>query len=325
MNMFRSFSMLVLGWLALIGAAAAQQAYPNRLITVVVPYAPGGYYDSIARVVAPRLAEVLGQSVIVENKAGASGILGTEFVARAAPNGYTIMVGGIGPHSINPSLFSKLPYDPVKDFAPISLAATAPNILVVPAGSALRSVADLVAAASAKPGTLNYASAGSGTSAHLAAEMFASAARVKLNHIPYKGSGPAVLAILAGETNMLFGTATDVFRHIRSGKLRALAVTSNQRIPAFPDTPTLAEAGVPNAVAAGWYGFFAPADTPKDVISVLSNSINKVLQSPAVKSVLSVEGTAEVIGSTPEVLASFLQAEIVKWREVVRISGAKAD
>lgn len=325
MKYLHTFFLFVCVCFSSLNLSLAQQSYPNRTIVIVVPYAAGGYYDSIARAVAPRLSETLGQPVIVENKAGASGIIGTDFVAKSAPTGYTIMVGGIGPHSINPSLFSKLPYDPVKDFSPIILAATSPNILVVPSNSPHKTLADLVVTANSKPGTLNYGSAGAGTSAHLAAEMFGSAAKVKINHIPYKGSGPAVLAILAGETDMLFGTATDVFQHIKAGKLRALAVTSADRIPAFPETPSLGEAGVQNAVAAGWYGFFAPANTSTEIITILNSSINKILQIPAIKSQLSVQGTAEIIGGSPEFLARFLQSEIIKWGEVVKKSGAKAD
>ena len=308
-----------------LAVAQSAASWPARPIRVVVPYAAGGYYDSIARITAPRLAEALGQPVVVENRVGASGIIGTEYVAKAAPNGYTVMVGGIGPHSINPSLFATLPYDPVRDFAPVILVAVTPNVLVVHPSATWTSLSDLLGSERARSGAMNYGSAGSGTSAHLAAEMFAAAAGIRMTHIPYKGSGPAVLAMVAGETDLLFGTATDVLQQIRGGKLRALAVTSARRLAALADVPTLGEAGVANAVAAGWYGYFAPAGTPRDVIQTLNEALNRILQMPAAREQLAVQDTSEVVGGTPEQLAGFLQTEILKWREVVRRSGAKAD
>ena len=322
MNIFK-LSFLPLFFLCF--SSWGQQNYPNKVVHLVVPYAAGGYYDSIARILSPRLAEMLGQNFVVENKVGGSGIIGTDYVAKATPNGYTLIVGGIGPHSINPSLFASLPYDPVKDFSPVVLIATSPNILVVHPKSPLRSVKEMVNYAKSKPGILNYGSAGSGTSAHLAAAMFEVAAGVKLNHIPYKGSGPAVLAMVGGETDLLFGTAADVLQQIKAGKLIALAVTSATRIPALGDIPTLGEAGVPNAVAAGWYGIFAPAGTPKEIIMSLNVSINKLLNVASVRDQLAVEGTASVQGGSPEFLASFLQTEIAKWYEVIQKSGAKAN
>jgi len=316
---------LILQMLCFCVASWGQQNYPNKVVHLVVPYAAGGYYDSIARVLSPRLVEMLGQTFVVENKVGGSGIIGTDYVAKSTPNGYTLIVGGIGPHSINPSLFPNLPYDPVRDFSPVVLVATSPNILVVHPSSSYRSVKDILNYANAKPGFLNYGSAGSGTSAHLAAVMFELASGTKLNHIPYKGSGPAVLAMVGGETDLLFGTAADVLQQIKAGKLIALAVTSSSRISALGDIPTLAEAGVQNAVAAGWYGIFAPAGTAKEVVNLLNASINKILLMPAVRDQLSVEGTANLQGGSPEFLASFLQAEITKWHEVIQKSGTKAN
>jgi len=316
---------LILQMLCFCVASWGQQNYPNKVVHLVVPYAAGGYYDSIARVLSPRLVEMLGQTFVVENKVGGSGIIGTDYVAKSSPNGYTLIVGGIGPHSINPSLFPNLPYDPVRDFSPVVLVATSPNILVVHPSSSYRSVKDILNYANAKPGFLNYGSAGSGTSAHLAAVMFELASGTKLNHIPYKGSGPAVLAMVGGETDLLFGTAADVLQQIKAGKLIALAVTSSTRISALGDIPTLAEAGVQNAVAAGWYGIFAPAGTAKEVVNLLNASINKILLMPSVRDQLSVEGTANLQGGSPEFLASFLQVEITKWHEVIQKSGTKAN
>jgi tripartite-type tricarboxylate transporter receptor subunit TctC len=235
------------------------------------------------------------------------------------------MVGGIGPHGINAGLYPKLSYDPVRDFEPIVHVVNAANILVVHPSVEARDIKQLVALARAKPGALNYASNGTGTSPHLAAEMFASAMGVKLTHIPYKGSAPAVTAMLGGQTHMAFNNAGDIIEHIRAGKLRPLAVTSARRLPILPDVPTMQEAGVPGYEAVAWWAYYAPAGTPREIVHRLNGEINRILKIPEVRTRLSVQGSAEVVGGTPEQLAAFMKAEISKWTRVIKTSGATVD
>ncbi len=305
--------------------AALAQAYPSRPIKVVVPYPAGGYYDVMARVVGQKMTESLGQPVVIDNRAGANAILGTEFTAKSPPDGYTIMTGGIGPHGINPSLYAKLPYDAERDFAPIILVATQPNVLVVHPSVAATSVRELVALARSKPGRVNFASAGAGSSQHLCAEMFASASGIQMNHVPFKGGPPAITALLGGQVDLFFGTASDVLNHIRSGKLRALGVTSARRIPALPDLPTMTEAGVPGYEATAWFAYFAPVGVPPEIIARLNAEIGKALGVPEVRERLTAQGTAEIVGGTPEHLAAFMRSELLKWSRVVKESGAKAN
>jgi tripartite-type tricarboxylate transporter receptor subunit TctC len=304
---------------------AGAQAWPSKPIRVIVPYPAGGFYDTIARLVGAKLTEQLGQPIVVENRVGAGGIIGTEHVAKSAPDGYTLMVGGIGPHGINAGLYPKLSYDPVRDFEPIVHVVNAANILVVHPSVEARDIKQLVALARAKPGALNYASNGTGTSPHLAAEMFASAMGVKLTHIPYKGSAPAVTAMLGGQTHMAFNNAGDIIEHIRAGKLRPLAVTSARRLPILPDVPTMQEAGVPGYEAVAWWAYYAPAGTPREIVHRLNGEINRILKIPEVRTRLSVQGSAEVVGGTPEQLAAFMKAEISKWTRVIKTSGATVD
>lgn len=311
--------------LALACFGVQAQPYPSKPIRTVVPYPAGGYYDLIARVVGQKLGESLGQPIVVENRAGANGIIGTEFTARSAPDGHTIMVGGIGPHGINPGLYAKLPYDPVRDFEPVILVSVAPNILVVHASVAASSVQELIAIARARPGQLNYASNGSGSAPHLAGEMFAGMSGTRLNHVPFKGSAPALTSMLGGQTEVHFGNASDVMPHIRSGKLRALAVTGPRRVSALADTPTMMEAGLPNYEYVAWFAYFAPAATPREIILRLNADIGRILQLQDVRERLSGQGSVEVVGGTPEQLAGYVGSEIAKWSKVVRDSGAKAD
>jgi tripartite-type tricarboxylate transporter receptor subunit TctC len=281
---------------------AAAQSWPSKPIRVIVPYPAGGFYDTIARLVGVKMAEDFGQPAVVENRVGANGIVGTDFVAKSAPDGYTIMVGGIGPHGINPGLYPKLPYDAVRDFEPIVHVVNAANVLVVHPSVPANNVNELIALARAKPRELAYASNGSGSSPHLAAEMFASAMGLKLNHIPFKGSAPAVTSMLGGQTQLAFNNAGDVLQHIRAGKLRGLAVTGAKRLPVLPDLPTMQEVGVPNYEAVAWWGYYAPAGTPRDIVMRLNGQINKAMQLPA-----------------------FTKAEIAKWTRVIKESGATAD
>jgi len=321
----RSIPTLAALALALAAAGASAQPYPSKPIRVVVPNPAGGYYDVIARAVGQKVGESIGQPMVVENRVGAGGSLGTEFTAKSPPDGYTIMVGGIGPHGIAPSLYANLPYDPVKDFAPIILVAMTPNILVVHPSSPIRSVQDLVAAAREKPGGLSYASNGNGTSQHLSAEMLATTMGLKLNHVPFKGSAPAVTAMLGGQVDFAFAVAPDALAHIKAGKLRAIGVTGAKRAAPLPEVPTLAEAGVPGYEATAWFGYLAPAGTPREIIDRLNAEIAKALESPEVRERLAPGGLSELPGGTPERFGELIRSEIAKWSTVVKASGAKID
>jgi tripartite-type tricarboxylate transporter receptor subunit TctC len=311
--------------LALACAGAWAQAYPSRPIRVILPVPAGGYYDMVTRTVSQRLAERLGQPVLVENRVGAGGAVGTAYAASAPADGYTLLFNGIGAMSIFPSLHAKLAYDPARDFAPVILLSTVPNILVVHPSVPASSVAELAALAQARPGEVSYASNGVGTTQHLAAEMFATAKGVKLNHIPFNGSAPAVTAMLGGQTMLLFGVASDVMPHVKAGKLRALAVASEKRMRALPDIPTSAEAGVSGVEIEIWLGAFAPRGTPHELVKRLNAEIGKVLEMPEVRSRITQDGIGEVKGGTPEQLGSLLQSEISKWAKVVKASGARVD
>ncbi len=311
--------------LAMSCAGALAQSYPSKAIKVVVPNPAGGYYDVIARTVGQKLTDSLGQPMVVENRVGAGGSLGTEFTAKSPPDGYTIMVGGIGPHGIVPSLYANLSYDPVKDFAPIILVATTPNILVVHPSSPFQSVQDIVAAARQRPGALSYASNGNGTSQHLSAEMLAMTMGLKLNHIPFKGSAPAITAMLGGQVDFAFAVAPDALAHVRGGKLRALAVTGAKRAAPLPEVPTMIEAGVPDYEAIAWFGYFAPAGTPREIVDRLNAEIAKAMAAPDVRERIAPGGLSELPGGTPERLGELVKSEIAKWSRVVKESGAKVD
>ncbi len=317
------FSLLVL--LAVAYASAWAQRYPSRPLKVILPVPAGGYYDTVTRIVSQRLAERLGQPVVVENRVGAGGITGTVHAAGQPADGYTLLFNGIGAMSIFPSLHAKLAYDPVRDFEPILLLSTVPNILVVHPSVPAKTVGDLAALAASRPGEVTYASNGIGTTQHLAAEMFATAKGLKLNHIPFNGSAPAVTAMLGGQTMLLFGVATDVMPHVKAGKLRALAVASEKRMPALPDIPTTAQAGVSGVEIEIWLAAFAPKGTPHEIVTRLNAEIGRVLEMPEVRERITQDGIGEVKGGTPGQLASLLQSEIVKWSRVVKASGARVD
>jgi tripartite-type tricarboxylate transporter receptor subunit TctC len=319
--MKKLLSIILLAW----SCAVAAQPWPSKPIRVIVPYPAGGFYDTVARLVGVKMNEDFGQPIVVENRVGAGGIVGTDYVAKSAPDGYTIMVGGIGPHGINPGLYPKLPYDPVRDFEPIVHVVNAANILVLHPSVPAANLNELIAMARANPGQINYASNGSGTSPHLAAEMLASAMGIRLTHIPYKGSAPAVTAMLGGQTQMAFNNAGDVLQHIRAGKLRALAVTGAKRLPALPEVPTMQESGVPGYEAVAWWAYYAPAGTPRDIVTRLNAQINKAILLPDLRDRLSVQGSAEIVGGSPEQLAAFMKGEIAKWSRVIKESGATAD
>ncbi len=299
------------------------QPYPARPVRFVLPFgAPGGAPDTIARLLAPKLSEALGQQVVVDPRVGAGGTIGTEVVANAAPDGHTILLTSPS-HAINATLYRKLPYDPVSDFAPITLLAELPNILVIHPSLPARSVKALIALARAKPGSLNYGSAGSGSSQHLAGELFKKMAGVDMVHIPYKGGGAVVIDLVSGQVHLTFGSATSL-PHVRSGRLVALAVTTAERVSSLPELPTVSEAGLRGYEAAAWYALFAPARTPRPIVERLHAETVRALRLPDVRERLAFE-TIQIVGSTPAELAAFLQREIAKWGAIVRESGAKVD
>jgi tripartite-type tricarboxylate transporter receptor subunit TctC len=315
--------LLCAAWLAEPAQALAQQ-YPARPIRFVLGFAPGGASDTMARVVATRLSENLGQPVVIDNRAGAGGNIAAEIVARSAPDGYTMLLGNNGILAVNVSLYPKLAFDPVKDFSPVVLIASQPNILVVHPAVTANSVKDLVALAKSKAGKLNYASPGNGTTGHLAGELFKRMVDIEYAIIPFKGGGPTALALISGECQFSFATALSVQPHIKSGKLRALAVTTARRSPGFPDLPTVAEAGVPGFDAITWHGVVVPARTPQPVIARLNGEFNKLLQTADMRERLMALGS-DIIGGEPKQLTEFMRVEIPRWAKVIKESGAKAD
>jgi tripartite-type tricarboxylate transporter receptor subunit TctC len=310
--------------LAPVAPPAGAQAWPAKPIKWVVPFAPGGTTDILARTVGEKLALALGQPVVIENKPGAGGGVGAEFVARAAPDGYTIMGGTISTHAINASLYKNLPYDPVKDFVPIVLLARVPNMLVVNPDVPAKNVGELIVLLKASPGKYTFASSGNGTSQHLSGELFKSMSGTDMQHIPYKGSPPALQDVMGGQVTMTFDNITTAWTLAKSGKLRALAVTTASRSSIAPDVPTLAESGLPGFEVGSWQGVFAPAGTPPAIVRRLNAEIVRILGLPDVKEKLSGLG-AELVGNTPEEFAVLVKAEVVKWADVVKKSGAKVD
>jgi tripartite-type tricarboxylate transporter receptor subunit TctC len=309
--------------------AFAQGAWPNKPVRIVVPFAPGGTTDILARTLAPELSKALGQSFVVENRGGAGGNIGAEVVAKAPADGYTLLMGTVGTHGINKSLYSKLPYDPQKDFAPVTLVAGVPNVMVMGTKRAqelgINTVADFVKHAKANPGRLNMASSGNGTSIHLAGELFKARNRIFMTHIPYRGSGPALADLLAGSVDVMFDNLPSSMAHIKAGNLKAFAVTSGVRSEALPDVPTVADAGqLPGFEASSWFGLLAPAGTPADIVNRLQQETAKALNLPAVKERLLSQG-AIPSGNTPAEFTALIDAEIKKWEAVVKASGAKVD
>lgn len=296
--------------------AACAQSFPSKPIRLLVPFAPGGTTDAVARVIGAKLADILGQPVVVDNRAGGGTTIGTEALARSPADGYTIMLA-TPDFTVNPSLQPKLPYDTLKDFAPIALIATYPMVMVVHPDPKLGSVAELVAQAKARPGQINYASAGNGSMPHLCGELFNSLAGVKLTHVPYRGNGPAVADLLAGHVSVLFTGGPAVAGHVKSGKLKMLAVSTSKRHASLPELPTLAESGVPGYDVTAWFGFIAPAGVPKEVVAKLNTAIAGALQAPEVREKLSSLG-AELRAGTPEAFGIVIREEIDKWARVVR-------
>ncbi len=330
-HVLASASLLALLGPASVLPARAQAGWPAKPVRIVVPFAAGGTTDILARAIAPELQRVFGQPFVVENKPGAGGNNGAAEVAKAANDGYTLLMGTVGTHAINPALYPKMPYDHVKDFAPVTLVAGVPNVVVMNPASAqkygVNNLADLIRAAKANPGQLNVASSGNGTSIHLAAELFKSLTGTFMLHLPYRGSGPALIDLMAGNVDLMFDNLPSAMPHIKSGRLKALAVTSGQRSQALPDLPTVAEAGGPllrNYEASSWFGLLAPAGTPADVVLRVQQETAKAMATPAIKERLLAQG-AIPSGMSPADFVKFIDAETKKWAVVVKASGAKVD
>jgi len=310
--------------LALAGPALAQQPYPAKAIKMVIPYPVGGSADQVGRLLADSLSQQLGQPIIVENRAGAGGLLAHQFVAAAPADGYTLLLGAAGPLTVTPQTYGKLTYDPIKGFIPITLVATQPLLLVVNPELGVSSLADLIGEARRRPGQMTYGSFGSGSAAHLAGEYFKTLAGVSITHVPYKGSPPALVDLMAGQIDMMFDVFSNSTPLVKTGKLRALAITSAGRSPQFPDVPTMQEAGIAGFEAGTWFGVLAPAGTPRPVIDTLSRTINAALARPELVANLESQG-ATVRGGTPGEFERFFLAEYDKWGKVVRQAGLKAD
>lgn len=309
--------------LTAISAASSAQGFPNKPIRLIVPFSAGGPTDVLARIVAQKLTESLGQQVVIDNHTGSGGNIGTDIVAKATPDGYTLLMAIVG-HVINASLYSKLPYDPVKDFAPITLTGAATIIMVAHPSLPAKSIKELIALAKSKPGQLNLASPGSGTPHHLAAELFKTMAGIDMVHIPYKGAAPAVTDLLGGQVSVAFVSLPAALPHVKARKLTALGITSDKRSAVAPEVPTFAEAGLPGYGLENWYGALAPAGTPREIVNKLNSTIVKVLQLPDVKERLNGQGF-EIRTSTPEQFAAYIKSETVKWAKIVKDSGAKVD
>ncbi len=313
-----------LGLAAALPGAALAQAYPGKPITLVVPFSAGGTTDILARIVGRALEGELGQPVVIDNKAGAGGNIGAQAAARAPADGYTLFMGTVGTHGINEALYKKLPYSPLGDFQPISRVAMVPNMLVVHPSRPYKTVKELIEHARANPGKVNMASSGSGTSIHLSGELFKAMTGVDMTHVPYKGSGPAVADLVGGQTDVMFDNMPSSIQHVRAGKLRALAVTTDKRDPALPDMPTIAEAGVPGYNATSWFGLFTNRQVPAEVLARLSAATMKVLARPEVVKQMADQG-ATAHPETPAEFEAFIKAETAKWGPVVKQSGARVE
>jgi len=322
LNSYSIFSLCAATLIAGSGVVMAQE-YPAKAIRVVVPFPPGGGTDYMGRVVMQKVGESLGTTVVIDNRGGAGSSIGTEIVARSPADGYTVLIIS-GAHAINPSIYAKLPYDSVRDFAPVTMFASGPALLVVHPTVPAKSVKELIALARARPGQLNYASAGIGTPPHLSGELFKTMAGIDMVHVPYKGNGPAYTDLIGGQVTVMFPNVSTAMAHVRAGKLRALAVTTKNRTPSAPELPTISEAGVPGYDVSSWYGLLAPAGTPPAVVSKLQTEIAKVLRSPDVSKNLTSQGL-DLVGNTPEEFSAIIRSEIVKWAKVAKASGAKAD
>lgn len=319
-------SLCAIGLLLVTATFPAAADYPDRPIRLVITFAPGGGTDILGRLLGQKLTDSWGQQVVIDNRPGAGGSIGMELAAKASPDGYNLVLGYFGTMAINPALYPKLPYDPVKDFAPVSQLISLPFVLVVNPAVPARTVAELIALAKSKPGQLNYASAGVGTGQHLNGELLKSMAHIDIVHVPYKGGigGQILTDLLGGQVQIYFVETLPGLPHIRAGKLRALAVTSTRRSPVLPDVPTMAQAGIPGYEAISWYGVLAPAGTPREVINKLHAEIVRILATQEMRDRFAREGS-EPVGSTPEQFAAFIKAEIAKWAKVIKDADIRAD
>lgn len=330
MHMKHFFAAFIAGAAIVASAPGYCDTYPSKPIKIVVPFSAGGTTDLLARAVGAELTKSLGQTVVIDNRGGAGGNVGADLVAKSAADGYTLLMGTVGTHGINQSLYPKLPFDPIKDFAPVTLVASVPNVLVLnPAFASKNKITDLksfIAFLKANPGKVNMASSGNGTSIHLSGELFKTQTRTFMLHIPYRGSGPALTDLMAGQADVMFDNLPSSLQFIKSGRLLALAVTSSKPSPALPGVAPIAAAGgdLKNFEASSWFGILAPAGTPKDIVNKLQQEISKALSSPAVKERLIAQG-ADPVGNTPEQFAAHIQAETQKWAKVVKAAGAKVD
>src|SRR5688572_31571033 len=305
------------------GGYAHAQAYPTGPVRIVVPFPAGGGVDTTGRLIGQKLAEALGKPFVIDNRPGANGMIGSEIVATSPKDGYTLMVNGAN-FVTTPSLYSKVTYDPIKDFAPISLLSVAPNVLVVHPSLPANSVKELIALAKARPGHVNFAGSGSGSTPHLAAELFNTLANVKMVHVPYRGTSPAIVGLMSGEASVMFMPTTNAVQLVKAGKLRALAVTSRERVAAMAELPTVSESGLKGYESSQWYGVLAPIGTPADILNLLNAHIAKIMQAPDMKQRLTAEGLVTV-GSTRDQFATHIKAEAAKWAKVIKASGAKVD
>jgi tripartite-type tricarboxylate transporter receptor subunit TctC len=319
----RRFAIAVTAAALLCAAPAISQSYPSKPVRLIAASSPGSAVDIVARIVAQKLGDQLGQQVIVDNRAGAGGNLGAEIAAKTAPDGYTLFMGTPA-QAINSGLYRKLNYDLVRDFAPVSLVTTGQYVIVVHPSLPVKSVKELITLARARPGQLNYASAGSGNATHLAGELFKSLARVNLVHVPYKGSGPALTDLIGGQVQLMFSNLTAALPHVKTGRLRALAVTGEKRAAAAPGLPTVSEAGVPGYLVISWFGVLAPAATPREIVTRLNSEIAQAMRAPDMRERIAGEG-AEPTSSTPEQFAAFIKAEIAQWTKVIKSAGIAAE
>jgi tripartite-type tricarboxylate transporter receptor subunit TctC len=303
---------------------ATAQTYPSKPIRLVVPFPPGGSLDVVARAIGQKLAEAWGQPVVIDNRPGAGGNIGADLVAKSAPDGYTILEGALSTHAVNVSLYSRMPYDPVKDFAPITLVAVTPNVLVVNASFPVNSVPELIAYAKAHPGKLSFGSGSNGSAGHLAGELFKTEAGVDMVHVPYKGAAPALQALLAGDTQLMFDNLANSMPQWKAGKLKALAVTTAKRSALAPELPTLAETGLPGFDIYTWWGFMAPAGTPKEIVAKWNTEVARILGTPEMRQFFAQQG-AEPAPTTPEQFGALIKSEISKYAKIVKASGAKVD
>ncbi|MEO8441223.1 MAG: tripartite tricarboxylate transporter substrate binding protein [Betaproteobacteria bacterium] len=321
---FSTKRLLCIGLALVPWSSAVAQPYPAKPIRFIVPFSAGGGADIVARAIGQKLSELVGQQVIIDNRTGAAAIIGTEIAAKSPPDGYTIMFGQTGPNSINPGLYARLPYDALKDFAPITMTTRYPYALVVHPSLPVQSIKQLIALAKAHPNQLTFASAGNGAANHLAAELFKSMAGISMVHVPYKASAPALIDVLGGHVSMMFDPVITSMPQVKLGKLRALAVTSLKRSPIAADLPTFDESGLPGYEAIGWHGILAPAGTPADIINRLNNDIVKVIHTPEMQNRFAEQG-AEPVGNTPAQFAEFLKSDLEKWAKVIKAAGVRAN